>query len=70
MGFPKTGIGPGGIIISIEILVSVSIAYVLIHEEILATQWLGIGLTIGSIVVINFRTLTKEFKAVNNQIIH
>lgn len=61
-GMPKTGIGLGSIIISIEIPVSVSMAYILLHEQVLATQWLGIAMIITAIVLINFSTLRKEFK--------
>jgi len=63
VGMPKTRIGLGSIIISIEIPVSVSMAYVLLHEQVLATQWLGIVMIITAIVLINLGTLRKEFKA-------
>lgn len=62
IGMPKTGIGLGSIIISIEIPVSVSMAYILLQEEVLASQWLGIVLILTAIVLINFSTLRKEFK--------
>lgn len=62
IGMPKTGIGLGSIIISIEIPVSVSMAYVLLHEQVLATQWLGIVMIITAIVLINLSTLRKELK--------
>ncbi|GAA0533936.1 EamA family transporter [Chitinophaga japonensis] len=61
-GMPKTGIGLGSILISAEIPVSVSMAYLLLHETVLASQWLGIVLIITAIVLINFNVLRKEFK--------
>jgi drug/metabolite transporter (DMT)-like permease len=64
VGMSKTGIGLGSIIISIEIPVSVSMAYILLHEQVLAIQWLGIVLILTAIVLINLRTLRKEFKTV------
>lgn len=64
IGMPKTGIGLGSIIISIEIPVSVSMAYILLHEQVLAIQWLGIVLILTAIVLINLNTLRKEFKTV------
>lgn len=63
-GMPKTGIGLGSIIISIEIPVSVTMAYILLHEQVLAIQWLGIVLILAAIVLININTLRKEFKTV------
>lgn len=64
IGIPKTGIGLGSIVISIEIPVSVSMAYILLHEQVLAIQWLGIVLILTAIVLINLNTLRKEFKTV------
>jgi drug/metabolite transporter (DMT)-like permease len=61
-GMPRTGIGLGSIIISIEIPVSVTMAYVLLHEQVLAIQWLGITMILTAIVLINFNTLRKELK--------
>ncbi|MFS8617897.1 MAG: DMT family transporter [Solitalea sp.] len=60
MGMPKTGMGLGSILISIEIPVSVGSAYLLLHEQVLAIQWLGIALIIASIVLLNLRTLRNE----------
>ena len=63
MGMPKTGIGLGSILISIEIPVSVGSAYLLLQEQVLAIQWIGIALIIASIVLLNLRTLRNELKA-------
>ncbi|RZJ28469.1 MAG: EamA/RhaT family transporter [Flavobacterium sp.] len=52
-GFPKTGIGLGSIVSSLELPVSVTMAYVLLHEKVIAVQWLGIGLILFAIVMMN-----------------
>lgn len=62
MGMPKTGMGLGSILISIEIPVSVGSAYLLLQEQVLAIQWLGIVLIIASIVLLNLRTLRRELR--------
>lgn len=67
MGMPKTGIGLGSILISIEIPVSVGLAYVLLHEQVLLIQWIGIALIIIAIVLLNLRTLRSELGLRNEQ---
>ena len=52
-GFPHTGIGLGSIVSSLELPVSVTMAYVLLNETVIGTQWLGIGLIIFAIVIMN-----------------
>jgi len=52
-GFPKTGIGLGSIVSSLELPVSVMMAYVLLNEEVNALQWTGIALIIAAIVIMN-----------------
>jgi drug/metabolite transporter (DMT)-like permease len=59
-GMPKTGIGLGSVLIAIEIPVSVSTAHFLLDEKVLISQWLGIGIIIGSIVMINLSNLSAE----------
>jgi len=58
-GFPKTGIGLGSIISSLELPVSVTMAYVLLHEKVIAIQWLGIGLILFAIVMMNINFKRK-----------
>jgi drug/metabolite transporter (DMT)-like permease len=60
-GFPYTGIGLGSIVSSLELPVSVTMAYMLLHEQVLAIQWLGIALILFAIVMmnINFRKKTR-----------
>jgi len=52
-GFPHTGIGLGSIVSSLELPVSVLMAYFLLHEEVLLVQWVGIILIIMAIVIMN-----------------
>ncbi|QEC51662.1 threonine/homoserine efflux transporter RhtA [Anseongella ginsenosidimutans] len=59
-GMPKTGIGLGSILISIEIPVSVGSAYLLLNEQVLAIQWAGIVLIIAAIILLNLSTFKKE----------
>ncbi|HEX8563071.1 MAG TPA: DMT family transporter [Flavobacterium sp.] len=54
-GFPHTGLGLGSIVSSLELPVSVMMAYVLLHEPVNALQWLGIALIIGAIVLMNLK---------------
>lgn len=63
LGMPKTGIGLGSIIISIEIPVSVSMAYFLLNERVVGIQWLGIGIILLSVVLINLKELKTTFKS-------
>lgn len=54
-GMPITGMGLGSIIISIEIPISVSMAYLFLHERIDWVQWTGVGLIVLAIVLLNLR---------------
>ncbi|AWA29824.1 EamA family transporter [Flavobacterium magnum] len=54
-GFPLTGIGLGSIVSSLELPVSVTMAYFLLHEQVLLVQWIGILLIIAAIVVMNVK---------------
>lgn len=68
MGFPHTGVGLGSIIASIELPVSVSVAYLLLKEQVIAIQWFGILLILGAIVLMNSSLLLKnKSKSPNNQ---
>ena len=60
-GFPHTGIGLGSIVSSLELPVSVTMAYFLLHETVVGSQWLGIVLILFAIVImnINFTSKTK-----------
>jgi drug/metabolite transporter (DMT)-like permease len=52
-GFPKTGIGLGSIVSSLELPVSVLMAYFLLNETVVFSQWIGIVLIITAIVIMN-----------------
>jgi drug/metabolite transporter (DMT)-like permease len=52
-GFPKTGIGLGSIVSSLELPVSVTMAFLLLHEKVSAVQWFGIALILFAIVIMN-----------------
>jgi len=52
-GFPHTGIGLGSIVSSLELPVSVTMAYVLLQETVVASQWFGIALILFAIVMMN-----------------
>ncbi len=52
-GFPYTGIGLGSIVSSLELPVSVLMAYFLLNEKVNETQWLGIMLIILAIIIMN-----------------
>ncbi|MFD2909717.1 DMT family transporter [Flavobacterium ardleyense] len=58
-GFPQTGIGLGSIVSSLELPVSVMMAYVLLKEQVLFIQWMGILLIILAIVIMNINLKKK-----------
>ncbi len=58
-GFPHTGLGLGSIVSSLELPVSVMMAYVLLNEPVNAVQWLGILLIIAAIVIMNLNLKKK-----------
>ncbi|CAD7796779.1 hypothetical protein CHRY9390_00057 [Chryseobacterium aquaeductus] len=53
LGFPNTGLGLGSIISSLELPVSVTMAYVLLGEQVIFIQWFGIILILFAIVLMN-----------------
>jgi len=59
-GFPKTGLGLGSIVSSIELPVSVTMAYVILHEKVSIVQWMGIALILGAIVLMNIKLRKRE----------
>lgn len=54
-GFPYTGIGLGSIVASIELPVSVLMAYFILNEKVIGIQWVGIILIILAIVIMNIK---------------
>ena len=54
-GFPITGIGLGSIVSSIELPVSVMMAFFILNEQVILVQWIGILLIILAIVIMNIK---------------
>ena len=52
-GMPLVGVGLGGIIASIELPVSVTMAYLFINEAVNLYQWIGIVLIVLAIAIMN-----------------
>ena len=69
LGFPNTGLGLGSIISSLELPVSVTMAYVLLGEQVLFIQWFGIILILFAIVLMNLpskkQNIVTEFSEEN-----
>ena len=53
IGFPHAGLGLGSIVSSLELPVSVTMAFVLLGEEVVFIQWIGIALILFAIVLMN-----------------
>jgi drug/metabolite transporter (DMT)-like permease len=58
-GFPHTGIGLGSIVSSLELPVSVMMAYVILNENVVFSQWIGILLILFAIVIMNIQFSKK-----------
>lgn len=54
-GFPKTGLGLGSIVSSLELPVSVMMAYFILNETVIMSQWFGVLLIIFAIVIMNIK---------------
>lgn len=52
-GFPKAGLGLGSIISSMELPVSVAMAFILLGEKVEVIQWCGIAMILFAIVLMN-----------------
>lgn len=59
-GFPKTGLGLGSIVASLELPVSVLMAFIILNEKVVLWQWCGITLIILAIVIMNLNFSKKE----------
>ena len=62
LGFPKAGLGLGSIISSIELPVSVTMAFILLGEQVILIQWMGIILILFAIVLMNLPSKKKELQ--------
>jgi drug/metabolite transporter (DMT)-like permease len=58
-GFPHTGIGLGSIVASLELPVSVTMAFLILKEQVVLSQWIGIALIIFAIVIMNIQFQKK-----------
>lgn len=52
-GFPKTGLGLGSILSSLELPVSVTMAFFILKEPVVLSQWLGIAMILSAILILN-----------------
>ncbi|KQB37597.1 EamA family transporter [Flavobacterium aquidurense] len=59
-GFPLTGIGLGSIVSALELPVSVMMAYILLDEKVILSQWIGIVLIILAIIIMNVNFKRKN----------
>jgi len=59
-GFPLTGIGLGSIVSALELPVSVMMAYILLNEQVIFSQWVGIVLIILAIIIMNVNFKSKK----------
>ncbi|WP_067151690.1 EamA family transporter [Pseudotamlana agarivorans] len=60
-GFPIVGIGLGSILTSIEIPVSITMAYLVLDEEVKLIQWLGVFIIISSVILINLKNIKTGY---------
>ncbi|UZT97672.1 DMT family transporter [Chryseobacterium fluminis] len=60
VGFPNAGLGLGSIVSSLELPVSVTMAFVLLGEKVILIQWAGIALILFAIVLMNLPS-KKEY---------
>ncbi len=58
-GFPHTGISLGSIVASLELPVSVSMAFLILNETVVFTQWVGITLILFAIAIMNIQFQKK-----------
>lgn len=58
-GFPFTGIGLGSIVASLELPVSVTMAFLILKEQVVFSQWIGIVLIILAIAIMNIQFQKK-----------
>jgi len=58
-GFPHTGLGLGSIVSSLELPVSVTMAWIVLSEKVLFIQWSGIAVIIFAIIISNLNFKSK-----------
>ena len=62
IGFPNTGIGLGSIVASLELPVSVMMAYFILDETVITLQWLGIILILFAIIIMNINFRSRKMQ--------
>ncbi|SIS98598.1 EamA family transporter [Chryseobacterium gambrini] len=65
VGFPNAGLGLGSIVSSLELPVSVTMAFVLLGEKVIFIQWVGIILIIFAIVLMNLPKKDKQLAEIS-----
>ncbi len=60
VGFPNTGIGLGSIVASLELPVSVMMAYFILDETVILSQWFGIILILFAIIIMNINFKSRK----------
>ena len=60
VGFPKAGLGLGSSISSLELPVSVTMAFMLLGEKVILIQWAGIALILFAIVLMNLPSRNED----------
>ena len=58
-GFPLTGIGLGSIVAALELPVSVLMAFLILNENVVFWQWIGIIIILFAIVLMNYNFKKK-----------
>jgi len=65
VGFPNAGLGLGSIVSSLELPVSVTMAFVLLGEKVIFIQWVGIILILFAIVLMNLPKKDKQLAEIS-----
>ena len=59
-GFPLTGVGLGSIVSAVELPVSVTFAFIFLQEQVLFSQWIGIAIILGAVLLINWNLISRK----------
>ncbi len=59
-GFPLTGVGLGSIVSAVELPVSVTFAFIFLQEQVLFSQWIGILIILGAVLLINWNLISRK----------
>ena len=66
-GMPLTGMGLGAILASIEIPIAVIMAAVLLGEQVVVSQWIGVTLILVAVIIMNIPNKTIKSKVYDNK---